>query len=212
MYKKRYPRRKFTRRRYKKKAGGWMNAGMKALKLARHVAGLVNAEYKDLYTNQTSFATSYNGQATSLNGAIIQGTADGQRSGDSVKIKTCTIRGSLTRNVADDIIRVILVWDKENKMTISNLLQYVGSSAAIDSPKNDDMYYDCKILVDKRYIITTSDAKKMFEIVCKINQHTKYNNATNTIENGVLRLFTYSQQAANGTLVEYVAKVTFLDN
>lgn len=210
-YKRAYRRR--PRRRYGNTwASNSIGLAKTALKTAKWVAGLVNAEAKDYYINQTSFATTNTGSTrTSLNGGITQGTADGQRTGDSIKVKTVTIRGDLSRNGADDIVRIIVYWDKENTSTGSNLLQYTGSSQVVNSPKNDDKYYQTRFLTDRKYIINTQNPNKQFKIVIPVNAHSKYNNSTNTIENGSLYIGFYSQ-LATGTNCEFISKLTYMDN
>ena len=111
--------RKYTRkprrgtRRVRRATGGWMNTAKKALKIATRVAGLVNAEAKDYYLIQAVGATGNTGLVFSLNGGIVQGVADGQRTGDSVKIKTLTLRYDISRPAVDEIVRCIIIWDKE---------------------------------------------------------------------------------------------------
>lgn len=214
-YKRRFSRkpRYVRRRRFTRKTGGWMNLAKKAFRVATRVASLVNAEYKDYYSTQSTFATGNDIAVLSLNGGITQGTADGQRTGDSIKCKTVTIRGDLKRNGVDDIVRIIVFWDKQNDITQSNLLEYRLSSQVTNAPKDDDEYYNSKFLLDKKYIITADSPVKMFNYVIKLNQHSKYNNSTNAIDTGALKIAIMSQAAsASGTNCQYVSKLTFLDN
>lgn len=212
------PRRRkvYKKRTYTKKApnSGWMSKVNKALSLAKHVAGLVNAEAKDYYAIQGVGAVNYNGTMFTLNGGITPGTGDGQRTGDSIKIKTLTIRGDLTWQTADEIVRIMVVWDKENTVTPANIMQLgVGTNQVVNSPKNDDNYYKSKILLDKRYVMDGDNKKRMFKFVIPINEHVKYNNSTNAIENGNIHIIFYGQQApATGALAEYISKITFMDN
>lgn len=206
------------RRTFRRKTGGWMGTAQKAFRIAKRVASLVNAEAKDYYSTAGFSNADYNGTITSLNGGITTGTADGQRTGDSIKLKTCTIRGMVKLNGATtiDVVRMIVYWDKQNDIaTAGDLLNTVGVVNAVFSPKDDDKYYDSKILVDKIFNLSTALApQKLFKEVIKIDQHTKYNNSTNVIENGALKILFIGQQlpAGSPSVFLFNNKLTFMDN
>lgn len=202
------PRRSYRKRR----GGGWFGMAKKALSVATRVAGLVNAEAKDYYVNQGSFFTNYSGNTVSLNGGITAGSNDGQRTGDSIKMKVLTLRGTLTRAGADCVVRVMIIDDKQNVINQGNLLQYVGSSAVVNSPKQDDLYYDSRILYDQKFVIDTNNPIRMFKIVLPIELHTKYDNSTNAIQNNALKFISYSNINASTPAVEFVSKLTYMDN
>lgn len=219
VYRRRPVKKRSNRRR--RKQGGWGNTAMKALSIARRVAGLVNAEAKDYYTNQSYFSADYNGTIVSLNGGITQGVADGQRTGDSIKMKELTIRGAVKVDTTVpggvDVGRLIIYIDKQNDITSGgNLLNTVGSAASVFSPKNDDKYYDTKIIFDRKFNMTTvQNTQFTFSKVIRLNKHVKYNNTTNAIENNALKLLWITQQpaaGAHGSQLMYDTKLSFMDN
>lgn len=134
-YKKRTYRRKRT---YKKRntANTWGNTAKKALKVAMGVARLINAESKHVDTLQNAQNIDFNGTIVSLC-VPPQGVGSDERTGDSIKIQNCTIRGVINRNGADCVVRMILLWDKDGDIVNpNNFLENVGSVFAVISPSN----------------------------------------------------------------------------
>lgn len=223
-YKKNYRRRY---RRYKTRSKqrqwgkyGYSNLAQTALKTAQWVAGLVNAEAKDYYVNQTTINPDHNGQIVSLNSGIVQGTSDSQRTGDSIKMKTLTLRGQLQAQTnlpgGAELVRVIIFIDKQNEITTGgDLLNIIGSNMSVLSPKDDDKYYQTSFLYDRTFNMSLAQyPQKMFKTIIKLNKHVKYNNSTNAIENGALKLFYITQQTSStgATHFQFQSKLTFMDN
>lgn len=223
-YKKNY-RRRFRRYKTRSKQRQWgkygySNLAQTALKTAQWVAGLVNAEAKDYYVTQTTINPNNNGQIVSLNSGIVQGTGDSQRTGDSIKMKTLTIRGQLQAQSnlpgAAELVRIIIFLDKQNEITTgAELLNIIGSNLSVLSPKDDDKYYQTSFLYDRTFNMSLNQyPQKIFKKIIKLNTHVKYNNTNNDIENGALKLFYVTQQpvTTGATHLQFSSKLTFMDN
>jgi len=131
---------------YGKTAGSYAYS---AFKLAKRVASLVNVESKEFETQITASTPTYNGIVTTLS-LVPQGTSASQREGDSLKMKSATIRGYCAAGAASEFIRMIVYIDKQNIInTGAAMLQLAGTGFATTSEKNDDNQYNSKILVDR---------------------------------------------------------------
>lgn len=186
----------------------------KALRLARKVADAVNIEYKIFDTTVSSGgAIDYTGGLTTLN-ALSQGVADNQRIGDSAKIQNHIIRGYLTRNGADCIVRMMLIWDEQNQAAAtSDILESVSSVQSVCSPKNYDLRFRSKVLFDKTFTLTANNPLIKVENVMSPNLHTQFNQSTNTIRTGALKLLLVSNLTVSSlpTFV-YYSRISFTDN
>ena len=140
VYTKRYKRnyRKKSYRKKKSSGTNWGSVAKTALKTAKWVAGLVNAEYKYFDVSPSlPIASTYNGYITGPLCAPPQGTDVESRTGDSIKMVNMTLRMIINYNGANyENIRVIIVHDKENSIVnVSDFLDITGTSMAILSPK-----------------------------------------------------------------------------
>lgn len=207
--KKRITRRKRNTRR---NGTGWKNIAYKALKTAKFVAGLVNAESKFFEANLTATAQTYSGQIVPLC-YPSQGVTVNQREGDSIKMKNLTMRGDIVYNGTNsETVRLIIFNDKENQATTAgDILEYVGSSLSVYSGKNPNLRYDSKILYDKAFIVDANTPIRKFDIVLKIGLHVNFSSGTNTINNNALKILIIGQNVS-GSLVQFISKTTYLDN
>lgn len=216
------------RRPYKRPVRGWggvagraLGYGMKhlnrrglaykAFALARKVADQVNTEYK--YVDVTDLASpTYSGYVATLNN-ISQGVTDTTRVGDSCKLQNLTLRGSITRNGTDGHVRIMILWDKQAKVTsASTVLENTGTAYATLSPKKYDTRFQTKALKDFRVHVTQDSPIKEFNMVIPINKHTQFDAATSTIDTGVLRILIISDMAASQPITSYYSRLTFTDN
>lgn len=186
----------------------------KALRLARKVADAVNTEYKIFDTTVSSGgAIDYVGGLTTLNG-ISQGVSDSQRIGDSAKMQGHIIRGYITRNGADCIVRMMLIWDEQNQANVtSDILETTSSVLSVLSPKNYDLRFRSKVLYDKAFTLTTNNPLIRVENVMSPNLHTQFNQSTNTIRTGALKLLLISNLTVSSLpTFTYFSRVSFTDN
>jgi hypothetical protein len=206
---RRYPKKRYTKRR----TNTWGSMAAKALKTANYVARLINAESKYFETNSTGITPTYNGTYISLC-TPAQGAGASAREGDSIKLKNFTFRGQLVNNAATESVRLIVVLDKENKLsTGSDLLRVTGDTTAIFSDKNIDNKYDNKILWDKTFHLdSTNHTSIPIKFTLKLGFHTHFVATTNTITNNALKIFIISQAATNSPLFRYNTITTYVDN
>lgn len=217
MYKKRYNnyRRKTYRKKryYKKKSTNWGNVASKALKTAKWVAGLVNAEYKFYDDVVTGTVTNYNGTLLNNMLTIPQDVTANGRTGDSVKLKNMTWRFEIKQGSHEEVVRIILFIDKEDSTSgVNQLLQLVGSSMGVYSPKNENNKFNTKILFDKEFKVTNEYPIYKFEKVVKLDYHLNFDAGTTTITNGVLKIALISQNISGGATYSHYSRITYLDN
>ena len=209
-----YGRRKPYKKRYVKNRGtNWAGLARKAFKTAKWVAGLVNAEYKFFEVNTSPTAVDYNGGIYALC-YPAQGVTAETRNGDSIKIKNLTLRGQFSQNsTTTETVRMIIFIDKENETVAgSDLLEITGSSQGVFSPKNPNLRFDSKILLDKTYIINSNSPIKKFDLTLKIGVHTNFIATTTNASNNALKLLVIGQNASAGSKFQFYSRCTYLDN
>lgn len=209
-----YRRRKpyMGRKKNFRKKSGWQNLARKAFKTAKFVASLVNSEYKQYDINTTAADHTYNGTIINLC-TPSQGSAVNNRTGDSIKMKNLTFRGEALKNATEELLRVIIFIDRQNTITNgSDLLQSVGNTNAVFSPKKDDNKFDTKVLKDSLYKVTTDSPMTRIEFVLKINEHLHFNTGVSTVDKNALKMAVFSQSNVNGAKLASYTRVTYLDN
>lgn len=209
-YKKRYPR--------KNDNSTWGNVASiasTALKTAKWVASLVNAEYKYYDVSPSSLiATNYSGYISGPLCAPPQGTDVESRTGDSIKMVNMTLRMILQYNGTNfENVRVIIFIDKENTLTnVSDYLDTIGSTSAVLSPKNQVNQYDSKTIMDETYVISANNPQVSIKKVFKLDLHEHFSASTTTVKNNAVKMIVIGQQAVSGSLFQYFSKITYLDN
>lgn len=207
------------RRRYggsartKGSTGVWKIA-KNALKTAKFVKKLINAEtkyYERDITNQVVLNTGY----ADYMFAPAQGVSVNEREGDSVKMKNLILKGTIKLNPTQTfgLIRMIIWIDKENLIqTPSQLLESTGNSHSILENKNQNNKFKSKILLDRRYILNSDSPIKFFEINLKLETHIQFQAGTTITENNMPRIMFISQDTSNGPVVDTHAHITYVDN
>lgn len=224
--------RKTKKPQNKKKVPGWggtigrvMKVGMKstekgglayrAFRLAKRVANAVNVEYKISDASNVAGAVDYTGGVVSLPSNISQGITDSTRIGDSIKIQNLTLRYIGVRNTADSILRVMVLFDPQNKIAaVTDVLQSTGSALSVISPKNYDKRFQNNVLYDRTMTLTTADHPYVVEdIVIPIDKHCQYNAATTTVNTGDIKLLTISNvSGVNLPTFTYYARLSYTDD
>lgn len=215
MYKKRNRAKKtFKKKSYSRTRGrtGVLAYAKKALKVASYVAKQINAEYKYTELANTGVVSSNAGGFYTLC-QPAQGNLVNQRSGDSIKMKTLTLEGSVARNTNDEIFRLIIFIDKEMSVTTTgSFWENPSDPQCVFSDKNQDNKFKTKVLYDRKFTVSTYQPLHRFNIVLKVPYHVHFQAGTSTIENNGLRLFMVSQQGTTGALFTFHAHTTYLDN
>lgn len=183
----------------------------RALRLAKRLADAVNTEHKAV-DGAATFTPDWNGNIGSIP-QIAVGTADNQRIGDSCKLQNLTLRFTVGRGAADSICRVMMLHDPQNKIsTVSDVLTQVGNIYGVLSPKNYDKRFQCKVLLDKTFVLTTDSPLHRWNHVIPLNFHTQFNAGTTTINTGDLKYLYISNQSTNVPSLAVANRLTFTDN
>lgn len=185
---------------------------MKALKIASKVAAVVNTEYKYFDGGASAAALSNAGIYYALCNPP-QGITAITRNGDSIKVKTLTIRGllQLTGALAEET-RVVIYWDNENTVnTGTQLLSNAGSALVTMSTKQEDYRYQTKVLYDQTFKMTANYPLHKFEKTIKIDRHVHWVQNTTNIKNGCLCMMVFAQNAAN-TAFSFISRTSYVDN
>lgn len=216
-YRKQYSiKRRPNRRRVprsKNAIAKYASYGMQAYKLATKLASLVNVEEK-IFSNNYSFNVGYDGNDYYQLNAIPQGDTDVTRDGDSCKIQRVSINGHIGINgsASQTVVRILLFWDDDANLTAANFWTNLSTAYAVDSHKNHDYRFKSKMLIDKKFSLTTNDGVAMIDMNAMIGRHTQFNAGTTTINSGSLRLLVLSDQAINEPAINLVTTVYFTDN
>lgn len=209
--KKRYNR--YTKVNNQEDQNSYMNIASQALKTAKWVANLVNAEYKFYDDIVTGAVTNYNGSLVSSLMTIPQDVTANGRTGDSIKLKNLTWRFEIKQGSHEEVIRIILFNDKQDEISgVNQLLQTVGTSMGVYSPKNEDNKYNTKILFDKDFKVTNEYPITKIEEVIRLNFHADYVAGTTTVSNNVLKVAIIGQNVSNGATYSHYTRLTYLDN
>ena len=214
-YKKRSYKNNYKKKNENSTLGNIANIASTALKTAKWVAALVNAEYKYYDVSPSlPIASTYNGYITGPLCAPPQGTDVESRTGDSIKMVNLTMRLLFQFNGSNfENIRVIIFLDKENSITnVSDFLDITGSQMAVLSPKNQINQYDSKTIFDETYSVSANTPQALVEKVFKLDMHTHFQASTTTVKNNAIKMIIIGQQASAGTTFQYFSKITYLDN
>lgn len=192
----------------------------KALRLARKVANLVNIEfkYKDTSLSQTAF--DWSGSIATLNNPA-QGQTDTTRIGDSIKVQSLKIRGTVNNASGANITsncRLIVFWDEQEQIsTAADLLENTASTVTPFSPKHYDKRFRSIVLFDQMVTMSSvsgsNSAFRNFEIELPIGKHTQFSAASTTINTGALKfLYISDLVTSNLPTITYYARVFYTDD
>lgn len=218
--KKRYPPRnnRLARiGRYATTAGKVASAAYTGLRLAKHLATMVNVEQKYHQVANSAVALAIAGSSTILNNPAV-GTGDGNmRIGDSIKAQYIKFEGCTFWNSASggqQVCRVMLVWYNSvpGAITPADLLANSGTIYSPYSPKYHDNRFQSKVVFDKTFVLDTNHQYQIIKCSKKWGKHTQFNNGTTTIKNGQLVLYLWSDNTTNVPSMNYVSNYYYVDN
>lgn len=184
--------------------------GVKAIKK------LINVEEK--YQDNSLLVSSISTGTINGFNTIVQGGAQGQREGDSLKPQSFEVRGHLYNNAAagsPGVVRLILFRGKnENGVgwTTTDILE----TASYNSPLSFDNRKRFTVLMDKKIVLNTNYATIASNFVSlnyskALTGHIKYAAGTTTVEDGGLYLLSISDLAA-GHQNRFIARLRWTDN
>lgn len=203
--------------RFKRFIGGALHYGKvayKAYKLATKIARVVNTETKYL---DTTINGGFNnaGIVTSLN-TIGQGDTNITRNGDSIKPLFISCRGQLAVGSDDNIVRVMLVLDKQNRGAAPAVTDILESAHPM-SHQNMDNMRRFVILEDKLFRLETNVEKQPFELKKNFtNLHLYYSDgdadAAALKDNALFSVFIADTDPGTDPQVYAIWRLGFTDN
>jgi len=180
----------------------------------KKIKDMVNVEYKEHSSFSTGSVINYSGIQFILN-TIAQGSANGQRDGDSLKLQRLTLRGAVQLNAAgqETLVRMIIINDKNNIISSpSTLLTYNGSNLACFGNKQDENKYETKILYDRMIKVSNQSPITPFKINLPLNFHTNYTAGSSVINNGALKLIFLSNVNVSAPSTSFLYQLSYTDN
>lgn len=193
---------------------------VKALQTANTIRQFVNSEMHYHDTEQvSSYAEDWDGTRFSLVDPAT-GDTDSTRTGDSILVKEIEVRGSFVYDSTlggNQYGRVIIALDKDNKVTVSNLLEIVGSAGTTFSPKKHDYRFCTRVLYDKQFVVNSQFPVRLFSFKKKFKKliHTQFIADGTSILRNDLAMFTYTDvddTSGNKPAFVWHSRVRYHDN
>lgn len=222
-------RKRKGRMRYVNKGLSVANTAMRAYKIARKAIDFINVEFK--YHDAT-----WNGQNVDWNGtfqvlnAIGQGDTATSRDGNQLKLQRLSVKGFLQGNGSygiNQVARVIIFWDKQNKISaVSDFLDsgYLASINAVNAHKDQPNKYQTYVLHDKCYTLQggtyATHASRCIDVDITLSTaegrkfHSSYDGSSTTPVTGALKMLVISNisNASSPPQINMVSRVYFNDN
>lgn len=221
-YRRRYRRKNYGRKRrqvpwYKKKYNVAQVAGA-ALRGVNYIRGLVNSE-KFKHDLQGSISASTSGTVNSLV-AIAQGDNDGNRTGNSIYIRSISMKATIEHNslgAAVQKVRVMWVIDKQcisdTTPAASDILDTTGTSIAPLSMLNDTTVGRFSILKSKLFNVSTERPCISFAWNLNLRHHVRYNGTTGSdVQKGAIFQLVITDVDTNVPTLNRFTRVSYHDN
>lgn len=184
---------------------------------------LINVEHKYIDVNLTT-NTSQAG-ATNYLVPIAQGNGIQERDGDSIKIQSVDLVGTLYRNTsstANESYRVMLIRDLMNQgadPAVSDILETVGTIYApfqhIDTLNGPDYNSRFTILYDELYTLDTYHPTATLHIHSNHDCHVAFRGTGATVASGgtgAYFLVTVTNVATNASNLDFSCRIRYTDN
>lgn len=198
-----------------KRKTDYLGTAGKALTIALGVKKLLNVEYKKHTITQQSDSVSSTTDSLGHLTAVPQDASGSSRNGISIKLTNLSIKGAIEQNVltARSIVRFVVVQDmqqvSDSAPTWGNIFENVGMQDYL----NLNTLGRFKILMDQTFTVNAENPTKMFKKNFKLNTHVRYNGSASTdIQKNGIYVLARSADAANLPVVNWNARITFVDN
>lgn len=190
-----------------------------ALTLASKVARVINSEVHSYVYAPGNQSVGTSPTILDLT-AVTQGDQVNQRTGDSIKPTSLTIRGYIDSNTAGvnhQKVRLMIFQYKQENGTapvVADLLESTTTPANLVSSKKADDKYDSKILYDKLFDLSMghSHGSRVFTKVFKLAGHINFESGANDKENGGIYAMFVSNDNTNTPTLYFYSKLSFYDN
>lgn len=207
--------RRFRKRRRVTGWGGYLKTGMSLAKQVWKLKGLVNSELYKLDSTSAFSATNAGTQIQPLVG-IGQGDGDGQRTGNSVFVRSFNSKSYVTWNPAGDPVQsvmVALVMDSQQIGDTAPGWTDVFTSASINSHLNPVTVGRFKVLYRQLIHLDVNRPRVNVPINKPMRHHVRFNGSAGTdIQKGGLYLMWISTTAANHPTVTTDHRICYHDN
>jgi len=166
-----------------KKAGTVANVAGKALKTALMVKSLVNVESK--YIDIAPFSSAIpNTGVIYLTNALSQGITSVTRIGDSVKMHSMELRGSINQSTSatQSIVRMWIIKHKEPRGATLALATDLWENTNVNTFLQVNKRNRYTVLLDRTFHLQEGGASQaLFHIKKKLGQHTIYDGNAGTV-------------------------------
>jgi hypothetical protein len=184
------PRRNNGRRRGRQNK----SPGKQALRLARQLQAKLGKSEIKYHDSAASMTEDYDGTLAGLN-EVAQGDGNDERVGNQIILERLNLRYYGNANTGNALTRVIVIWDKMNKITTTGeLLEDSGAAGVVISPFTYDNLKQYEILFDKVLSHTVNGNNlKNVEVTIDLKQKlTVFDLVGTNINVGYLKIATFS--------------------
>jgi len=191
----------------------------KALTTAKTARSLIDAN-KYVFDQQGVGSLMSNAVPIVLLSGIAAGDDNNNRSGNSVLAKHFSFSYDIVQNVAavtSQVARVLIIQDKlqtGTAPTAAQVLQYVGTANAVNSPILDDALLRFTVIYDKKHgLDQAGDIRQTGVVNRRFSKRISYTgvNATDTYKNNIYLLL-IADVATNDPAISYASRIMYLDN
>jgi hypothetical protein len=223
-------RRRFNERKPRDNFEEVADMARSAYRIGQEIKDLINVEQKRLEITSIGAAAantqlSFNGTTPVTLNNPSQGVADNQRTGDSIKCQTLTLRWyhqvPPAFAGARVPVRFVLFWQEDNTtpQLLVNIFRTMGNANAVISPKDYDNRFNTKILHMRDYLVEGNDLAggadygSVHEHIEKIDKHTQFDGGLILQVTGRLAMAWISpDNGASPITVNYEATLSFTDD
>jgi len=187
----------------------------KAARGVRYIRGLVNSEMFKYDQSQTANSVTQAGTVLALT-SIAQGDGDGNRTGNSIFVRSINFKGTLTYNTMgnnEQFVRIILFEDTQQISDTSPSLADVLEAGTTFSHLNSNTVGRFKILYNHVFALSQNRPGIPFEINKSMRHHVRYNGTAGTdIQRGALYMMWLSDSSSNYPQLNYETRTSYHDN
>lgn len=192
-------------------------SAMSALSMAKHLAGIINAE-KKFHDAQVGASFDYTGAVNCLT-EVPGGSGAGQRNGNSIFLKGVLIRGNMEINasVTNTVMRIIVFQDTSpnpGTVTTADVLEEVGTGYAPYSPMNNVNRRRYKVLSTKMVTLNSAGESGVpIKAYVPLTTHCRWNSSTSTdLDKGHIYTLIISNQPTLSPSAYLQTRVYYYDN
>ncbi len=190
---------------------------MKALTLAKRVAGMLNVEYKHKLTSFNA-AVDTSGNITQVTD-IDQGDTSSTRGGNRIKVKSLYLFGNVRMNASatQTQYRILIIQDKHGTGTAPTVDDIIADASAMPYSASTALQDDMRrfnILYDKLYNISSSSNQLLnLKYYKRVDIPVIYRGTSGTDEgDNQFYVIQISNESTNTPIANWDFRVRYLDN